>query len=100
MNIYKNDGIRVVLWTGNDEEDYREMTALQPYGVIVDDVKHFEAWRDSADLARDEPASPGVIRSLDRDSVEALSICAAYLCGARLTGRCSAARRSKSPDQQ
>jgi hypothetical protein len=37
----------VILWTGNDHEDYREMTALQPYGVIVDDVKHFEAWRAS-----------------------------------------------------
>jgi glycerophosphoryl diester phosphodiesterase len=47
MNLYKNAKIKVVLWTGNDEEDYREMTALQPYGVIVDDVKHFEAWRDS-----------------------------------------------------
>ena len=49
MATYKNakPKINVILWTGNDEEEYREMTALQPYGVIVDDVKHFEAWRDS-----------------------------------------------------
>jgi glycerophosphoryl diester phosphodiesterase len=47
MRTYKANGIRVVLWSGNDEEDYREMTALQPFGVIVDDVKHFELWRDS-----------------------------------------------------
>jgi glycerophosphoryl diester phosphodiesterase len=47
MRTYKSNGIRVVLWTGNDEEDYREMTALQPFGVIVDDVRHFELWRDS-----------------------------------------------------
>jgi glycerophosphoryl diester phosphodiesterase len=45
MRIYKNARIRVILWTGNDKEDYEEMTALQPYGVIVDDVKHFQAWR-------------------------------------------------------
>jgi hypothetical protein len=37
----------VILWTGNDVEDYEEMTALQPYGVIVDDVKEFQAWRQT-----------------------------------------------------
>ena len=37
----------MILWTGNDVEDYKEMTALQPYGVIVDDVKHFQAWRET-----------------------------------------------------
>jgi glycerophosphoryl diester phosphodiesterase len=47
MRTYKDAKISVVLWTGNDVEDYREMTALQPFGVIVDDVKHFELWRDS-----------------------------------------------------
>jgi glycerophosphoryl diester phosphodiesterase len=47
MRIYKNARIRVILWTGNDKEDYEEMTALQPYGVIVDDVKHFQAWRQT-----------------------------------------------------
>jgi glycerophosphoryl diester phosphodiesterase len=49
MATYRNavPKINVILWTGNDHEDYAEMTALQPYGVIVDDVKHFEAWRDS-----------------------------------------------------
>jgi glycerophosphoryl diester phosphodiesterase len=45
MRTYKNNGIRVILWTGNDYEDYEEMTALQPYGVIVDDVLHFQEWR-------------------------------------------------------
>jgi glycerophosphoryl diester phosphodiesterase len=47
MNTYRNNGIRVILWTGNDVEDYEEMTALQPYGVIVDDVKEFQAWRQT-----------------------------------------------------
>ena len=47
MNTYRNNGIRVILWTGNDHEDYEEMTALLPYGVIVDDVKHFQAWRQT-----------------------------------------------------
>ena len=47
MNTYKKNGIRVVLWTGNDVEDYKEMAALEPYGVIVDDVQEFQAWRDS-----------------------------------------------------
>ena len=45
MNTYKKNGIRVVLWTGNDVEDYKEMAALEPYGVIVDDVQEFQAWR-------------------------------------------------------
>jgi hypothetical protein len=47
MNTYRNSGIRVILWTGNDHEDYEEMTALLPYGVIVDDVQHFQAWRQT-----------------------------------------------------
>jgi glycerophosphoryl diester phosphodiesterase len=45
MNTYKKNGIRVILWTGNDVEDYEEMTKLEPYGVIVDDVQHFQDWR-------------------------------------------------------
>lgn len=45
LRTYKNNGIRVILWTGNDEEDYVEMTALEPYGVIVDDVEDFQSWR-------------------------------------------------------
>jgi glycerophosphoryl diester phosphodiesterase len=48
MRTYKNNGIRVILWTGNDHEDYAEMAALEPYGVIVDDVQDFQNWR--ADL--------------------------------------------------
>jgi glycerophosphoryl diester phosphodiesterase len=47
MRTYKSNGIRVVLWTGNDVEDYKEMTSLEPFGVIVDDVKHFQAWRQT-----------------------------------------------------
>jgi glycerophosphoryl diester phosphodiesterase len=48
MNLYKAPGnnIKVILWTGNDDEDYVQMTALEPYGVIVNDVKDFQAWRD------------------------------------------------------
>ena len=45
MRTYKSNGIRVILWTGNDVEDYKEMAALEPYGVIVDDVQEFQAWR-------------------------------------------------------
>ena len=45
INTYKNNGIRVVLWTGNDVEDYEDMAKLEPYGVIVDDVQEFQAWR-------------------------------------------------------
>ena len=43
--LYKKNGIRVILWTGNDHEDYEQMTALEPYGVIVDDVQDFQEWR-------------------------------------------------------
>jgi glycerophosphoryl diester phosphodiesterase len=47
MELYKRPeyGIRVILWTGNDVPDYEQMTALEPYGVIVDDVKDFQDWR-------------------------------------------------------
>jgi glycerophosphoryl diester phosphodiesterase len=45
MNVYKDKGIRVILWTGHDHEDYLQMTALEPYGVIVDDVLDFQDWR-------------------------------------------------------
>ena len=45
MRTYKSNGIRVVLWTGNDVEDYEDMAKLEPYGVIVDDVQEFQAWR-------------------------------------------------------
>jgi glycerophosphoryl diester phosphodiesterase len=46
MNTYKANKIKVILWTGNDDEDYQDMTALEPYGVIVDDVQDFQAWRN------------------------------------------------------
>jgi glycerophosphoryl diester phosphodiesterase len=46
MNTYKNNGIRVILWTVNDVEDYEDMAKLEPWGVIVDDVKEFQNWRN------------------------------------------------------
>jgi glycerophosphoryl diester phosphodiesterase len=45
MATYKNAGIKVFLFTGKDEDDYRRMAALNPYGVVVDDVATFQAWR-------------------------------------------------------
>jgi glycerophosphoryl diester phosphodiesterase len=45
INTYKNNGIRVILWTGNDVEDYEDMAKLEPWGVIVDDVQEFQNWR-------------------------------------------------------
>jgi glycerophosphoryl diester phosphodiesterase len=47
MELYKNatPAIKVILWTGKDEDDYEQMTALLPYGVIVDDVERFQTWR-------------------------------------------------------
>jgi len=43
--LYKKNGIRVILWTGADHADYKQMTALEPYGVIVNDVEDFQEWR-------------------------------------------------------
>jgi glycerophosphoryl diester phosphodiesterase len=46
MRTYKNAGIRVILWTGKTVSDYQKMAKLNPYGVVVDDVAKFQAWRN------------------------------------------------------
>jgi glycerophosphoryl diester phosphodiesterase len=46
MRTYKNAGIKVFLFTGKDADDYKRMAALNPYGVVVDNVAEFQAWRD------------------------------------------------------
>jgi glycerophosphoryl diester phosphodiesterase len=46
MKTYKNAGIKVFLFTGKDVDDYKRMAALNPYGVVVDNVAEFQAWRD------------------------------------------------------
>jgi glycerophosphoryl diester phosphodiesterase len=47
MRTYKNAGIKVFLFTGKTESDYKRMAALDPYGVVVNDVAKFQAWRDT-----------------------------------------------------
>ena len=78
MRTYKNAGIRVFLWTGKTKADYTKMAKLNPYGVVVNDVAKFQAWREHADITRRQPSLPAVMESLDRDSVGALH-CAALV---------------------
>jgi glycerophosphoryl diester phosphodiesterase len=47
MSSYKNAGIKVFLFTGRTTSDYERMAKLNPYGVVVDNVAKFQAWRDS-----------------------------------------------------
>ena len=47
MKSYKNAGIKVFLFTGKTKSDYKKMAALDPYGVVVNDVAKFQAWRDT-----------------------------------------------------
>jgi hypothetical protein len=47
MKTYKDAGIKVFLFTGKTVDDYKRMAALNPYGVVVDDVEKFQAWRDT-----------------------------------------------------
>jgi len=47
MKSYKNAGIEVFLFTGKTKSDYKRMAALDPYGVVVNDVAKFQAWRDT-----------------------------------------------------
>jgi glycerophosphoryl diester phosphodiesterase len=47
MRSYQAAHIPVYLFTGQDEDDYRRMIALGPYGVVVDDAGRFQRWRDS-----------------------------------------------------
>jgi glycerophosphoryl diester phosphodiesterase len=45
MRTYKKAGIKVFVFTGKTKSDYKKMAALKPYGVVVDDVAKFQAWR-------------------------------------------------------
>ena len=47
MKAYKKAGIKVFLFTGKTKSDYTKMTKLDPYGVVVNDVAEFQAWRKS-----------------------------------------------------
>lgn len=47
MKAYKNAGIKVFLFTGKTVSDYKKMAALDPYGVVVNDVAKFQAWRNA-----------------------------------------------------
>jgi len=47
MSSYKNAGIKVFLFAGRTTSDYERMAKLNPYGVVVDNVAKFQAWRDS-----------------------------------------------------
>ena len=47
MRTYKRAGIKVFLWTGKSKSDYKKMAALEPYGVVVNNVEKFQAWRKS-----------------------------------------------------
>jgi glycerophosphoryl diester phosphodiesterase len=47
MTAYKKAGIKVFLFTGKTKSDYAKMAKLEPYGVVVNDVKKFQTWRDS-----------------------------------------------------
>jgi glycerophosphoryl diester phosphodiesterase len=47
MTAYKKAGIKVFLFTGKNESDYAKMAKLKPYGVVVNDVKRFQTWRNS-----------------------------------------------------
>ena len=47
MRTYKRAGIKVFLWTGKSKADYKKMAALEPYGVVVNNVEKFQAWRKS-----------------------------------------------------
>jgi hypothetical protein len=43
---YKKAGIKVFLYSAKTVSDYRKMAALDPFGVVVDDVAKFQAWRN------------------------------------------------------
>jgi glycerophosphoryl diester phosphodiesterase len=47
MRTYKNAGIKVFVFTGKNKTDYARMAALNPYGVVVNDVAEFQAWRNT-----------------------------------------------------
>lgn len=45
---YRLANIKVFLWTGENASDEAKMIALQPYGVVVNNVAQFQSWRDGA----------------------------------------------------
>jgi glycerophosphoryl diester phosphodiesterase len=47
MRTYQDASIKVFVFTGKNETDYAQMAALNPYGVVVDDVERFQNWRNS-----------------------------------------------------
>jgi glycerophosphoryl diester phosphodiesterase len=52
---YRLANIKVFLYTGKNASDDAKMIALQPYGVVVDDVARFQQWRDAATGSIDPP---------------------------------------------
>jgi hypothetical protein len=46
MRIYKKAGIKVFLYSAKTVSDYKKMAALDPFGVVVDDVAKIQAWRN------------------------------------------------------
>ena len=46
MRIYKKAGIKVFLYTAKTVSDYKKVAALDPFGVVVNDVAKFQAWRN------------------------------------------------------
>jgi glycerophosphoryl diester phosphodiesterase len=45
MRTYKKAGIKVFLYTAKNVSDYKKVAALDPFGVVVNDVAKFQAWR-------------------------------------------------------
>jgi glycerophosphoryl diester phosphodiesterase len=52
MAKYKAAQIKVFLFTGKNETDYAKMVALDPYGVVVDNVEWFQDWRNKPETQR------------------------------------------------
>ena len=48
VRSYRLANIKVYLFTGRNTKDDARMIALQPYGVVVDDVGRFQDWRDAS----------------------------------------------------
>ena len=46
MRIYKKAGIKVFLYTAKNVSDYKKVAALDPFGVVVNDVAKFQTWRN------------------------------------------------------
>jgi glycerophosphoryl diester phosphodiesterase len=48
VRSYRLANIKVYLFTAKKASDEAKMIALQPYGVVVDDLAQFQDWRDTA----------------------------------------------------